>query len=184
MKVPVISIVAGLVMAGIVHIAVILLVPVLASQDAWSKLLVTGPEWQFARLNSSKSAHANLLSEIDPLFQISACRYSLSSGSLRVRSNGNLPYWSVAVFDRYGGIIYSFNNRTAIDQKLNLLVVTPLQMSQLRQNPPESIEQAIVVEADINRGFVLIRALQSDLTWAPAVDNFLGEASCENLASN
>ncbi len=168
-------------MAGIVHISVILLVPALASQDAWSKLIKAGPMWQFVRVNSNALTRDSQLSAVDPLFQIAACRYSLESGSLSIRAYGDLPFWSVAVFDRYGEIIYSFNNRTAINRDINLLVVSPLQMLFLRQNPPESIEQAIIVETDIDQGFILIRVLQSDPSWVPAVDNFLGEASCENL---
>ncbi len=181
MKIPLVSIAAGLILAGIIHISVILLVPIFASQDAWSKLKSAGPEWQFSKLNSAGEKRSNLLFSTDPLFQISACRYSLTDSSLRIGAFGDLPFWSVAVFDRFGKNIYSFNNRIAIGQKLNLLVVSPVQMSLLRQDPPDLVKNAIIVESDADAGFVLIRALQADPTWEAIVDNFLGEAKCERL---
>ncbi len=181
MKPPLVSIAAGLVLAGIIHISIILLVPNFASQDAWTKLKSAGPEWQFSRLNSAGQKNSNLLSSIDPLFQISACRYSLTNSALQIEAFGDLPFWSVAIFDRFGKNIYSFNNRTAIDRKLNLLVVSPVQMSLLRQDLPDLIKKAIVVESNADAGFVLIRALQADPTWETIVDNFLGEAKCERF---
>jgi uncharacterized membrane protein len=182
MKFPLYSIVAGVVLAGIIHISIILLIPVFASQDAWSKLTSTGPEWQFTRLNNAGKTGKNLLSSTDPLFEIAACRFSLNKSPLLVRAFGRIPFWSVAVFDRFGKNVYSFNDRTAIDRQLNLLIVSPVQMSVLRQDPPASIEQSIIVETRISQGFILIRALQPDPSWVPAVDSFLGGAVCEKFS--
>lgn len=182
MRIPAYSIVAGLVLAGIIHISIVFLIPVLASQDAWSKLTTAGPKWQFTRLNNAEKADNNLLSSTDPLFQIAACRFSLGESPLLIRASGKLPFWSVAIFDRLGKNVHSFNDRTAIDQQLNLLIVNPVQMSILRQDPPAAIEQAVIVETQISKGFVLIRALQPDPSWAPAVDAFLGNAACEKFS--
>ena len=181
MKSSALSIIAGLILAGIIHISIVLMIPAFASQDAWSKLTSTGEEWHFTRLNNANKNGANLLSSTDPLFQTAACRFSLSETPLLVRAFGDLPFWSVAVFNRHGKIIYSFNDRTAIDQQLNLLIVNPVQMAVLRQDPPASIEQSIIVKTSIDKGFVLIRALQPDPSWVPAVNNFLGEAACEKF---
>ncbi len=181
MKRMIYNIVIGLVLAGIVHISIVLLIPSQASMDAWSKLESTGPSWKFHRVTSSANNENQLLSSIDPLFQIAACRFSLQEAPLKVHGLEKLPFWSVAVFDRLGKNVYSFNNRTAIKQKLNLLVVNPVQMAILRQDPPDDVKEAIVVESDIGIGFVLLRALQSDLTWAPAVDQFLKQTSCQKF---
>jgi uncharacterized membrane protein len=182
MRFPVYSVVAGLILAGIIHISIIFLIPLQASQDAWSKLATTGPKWQFRRLNQAGKSSESLLLATDPLFQTAACRFSLGDSPLVIRASGQLPFWSVAVFDRLGKNIHSFNDRTAIDQQLNLLIVNPVQMSILRQDPPASIEQAVIIETQIKKGFVLIRALQPDISWAPAIDRFLDEAACEKFS--
>ncbi len=182
MRFPVYPIISGLVLAGIVHISIILLIPTLASQDAWSKLVATGPQWNFSRLNQKGGNNSSLLSATDPLFELASCRFTLSEGPVLIKSAGRLPFWSVAVFDRFGKNVYSFNDRTTIDQQLNLLILNPVQMSILREDPPASVDQSIVVEAQIDEGFILIRALQPDDSWIPAIDDFLNNASCERFS--
>ncbi len=175
------NIVAGVILAGIIHISIILLVPSFASRDAWSKLINVGPQWQFTRLNKAGKDGESLLTATDPLFEIAACRFTLSDYPLLIRSVGDLPFWSVAVFDRYGKNVYSFNDRTAIDRQLNLLVVNPVQMALMREDPPSAIDESIVVETNINQGFVLVRALQPDPSWAPDVSNFFAKARCDKF---
>lgn len=181
MRLPIYQIISGILLAGIIHITIILLIPTLASQDAWSKLVSIGPQWHFTRLNNARENGSSVLAGTDPLFQTSACRFSLAEGPALIETTGNLPFWSVAVFDRYGKNVYSFNDRTAIDQQLNLLILNSVQMSILREDPPASVEQSIVVETQINEGFVLVRALQPDNSWVPAIDTFLGNASCKKF---
>jgi len=100
---------------------------------------------------------------------------------VRVEAGGDLPFWSVAVFDRRGENIYSFNDRTAIERELLMLVVSPVQRARLRKNPIEELEQAVIVETEATEGFILLRALQSDESWAPQIDIFLSNASCEKF---
>lgn len=182
MRFPFYQIIAGLVLAGIIHITIILLIPSLATQDAWSKLVAAGSPWRITRLNEAGKNGSSLLSGTDPSFQTASCRFSLTDSPVVIRASGDLPFWSVAVFDRLGKNVYSFNDRTAIDQKLNLLILNSVQMSVLREDPPATIEQSIVVETQINEGFVLIRALQPDDSWGPAVDAFFGAAICKKFA--
>lgn len=181
MKIPFYQIISGLLLAGIIHISIILLIPSLASQDAWSKLVSIGPQWKFNRLNNAGENKSSLLTATDPLFQLASCRFSLAEGPAHIQTNGHLPFWSVAVFDRYGKNVYSFNDRTTIDQQLNLLILNSVQMSILREDPPAAVEQSIVVEAQIDEGFVLVRALQPDNSWDPAIDSFLSSAKCEKF---
>ena len=181
MRLPIYQIISGILLAGIIHITIILLIPTLASQDAWSKLVAIGPQWHFTRLNNADENGSGVLAGTDPMFQTSACRFSLAESPVFIETTGNLPFWSVAVFDRYGKNVYSFNDRTAIDQQLNLLILNSVQMSILREDPPASVEQSIVVETQINEGFVLVRALQPDNSWAPAIDAFLDNASCKKF---
>lgn len=171
----------GLILAGIVHISIVLMIPNFATRNAWSNLVDTGAAWQFVRLNREKRPADRLLASTDPQFQIAVCRFDLSQSPLLIRTSGILLFWSVAVFDQFGNNVYSLNDRTAIDQQLNLLVVNSVQMADLRQAPSTTVEQSIIFEATTDRGFVLVRALQPDPSWAPEVDRFLGQASCEKL---
>lgn len=170
--------VVGLVLAGIVHILIVLLIPSYADKDAWAKLEQRGDPWQFAIVSEPNRLSSDL-PNVDPAFGIAACRFDLSEAPLRVSAQGDLPFWSVAIFDRKGRNIYSFNDRTAIDRQLLLLVVEPVQMAQIRKNPPTETDRAVLFESTATRGFVLIRALQNNDTWRESVESFLKSAQCE-----
>jgi uncharacterized membrane protein len=51
-------------------------------------------------------------------------------------------------------------------------------MAQLRQNPPASLENAIVVDLPIQTGFVLLRAFVPDDSTLPAATAALAGADC------
>jgi uncharacterized membrane protein len=51
-------------------------------------------------------------------------------------------------------------------------------MAQLRQDPPQSLESAIVVELPIEKGFVLLRAFVADDSFAEAISASLASANC------
>ena len=174
------SLVIGLVIAGIVHIVVILIIPSYAARDAWTKLATAGGSWQFtvvAQGNQSQS----ILPLVDPSFSIAACRYDLSEAPLQVTAEGELAFWSVAIFDRRGNNIFSFNDRTAVEGQLSLLVMNPVQRARLRKDAPDLAKDAVVVETSVNRGFVLIRALVEDESWRGTVERFLRDAKCERF---
>ena len=171
--------VVGLVLGGVIHILTVLLIPSYASKDAWATLASQGKAWETFVVSLPGADSETKLASTDPSFGIAACRFNLGESPLMVRTEGFLPFWSVALFDRQGRNSYSFNDRTAIERKLFLLVVNPVQMAQLRRNPPEEAERAVLVESDIQEGFVLIRAFQDMPSRAEAVREFLSKTSCE-----
>ncbi|MGI9354058.1 MAG: DUF1254 domain-containing protein [Rhizobiaceae bacterium] len=184
MKTALYTLVIMLVVAGIVHVATILLIPSYASNDAWAQLSDDAGKWSFnivGRPGAKSRAKASRLPKLDPALNVAACVFDLKEASVRVEAGGDLPFWSVAVFDRQGQNIYSFNDRTAIERQLLMVVVNPIQRARLRKNPIEELEQAVVVETEATEGFILLRALQSDESWAPQVEQFLRGASCEKF---
>lgn len=168
----------ALVLAGIIHILVVLLIPYYADRDAWATLASKGEAWNFSIVATPGNVQPSDLPLVDPAFGVAACRFDLSQSPLIVEANGDLPYWSVALFDRKGENFYSFNDRTAIGRQLFMIVVDPVQMAQLRKNPPEETERAVVIESNLKEGFVLVRAFQDSESRRPAVMKFLNEARC------
>jgi uncharacterized membrane protein len=84
----------------------------------------------------------------------------------------------VAIFDRRGRNVYSLNDRSAERSKLDMAIVTPVQMAQLRQDPPASLETAIVVELPIENGFALLRVFVADESMLPGSISALATADC------
>ena len=122
----------GLVLAGIVHLLIILLIPSYATKDAWTRLAARSGVWSFTPV-ASPEVPVSVLPLVDPAFRMAACRFDLREAPLKLASDGVAPFWSVAIFDRQGRNIYSFNDRTAIERRLSALVVNPVQMARLRR---------------------------------------------------
>lgn len=88
-------------------------------------------------------------------------------------------FWTASVFDEDGGVVYSLNNRTAIDGQLEVLILNSLQTLELRESQSPDIETSVVIEANIQKGFVMVRVLQPDESWESASDAFFSDVSCE-----
>ncbi len=168
------------VIAGLTHLVSLLAIPAFAERDAWAKLSSAGQSWSFTRISSPQQTERPVTG-LDPSLHVAACRFDLREGAVRVTADGKLPFWSVSIFDRRGRNVYSFNDRTAVDRQLFLVVVDPVQMAQLRTASTDSIEQAVLIEAPIEEGFVLIRALEHDPSWQGRLDAFFNSARCERL---
>ncbi|MDJ0613801.1 MAG: DUF1254 domain-containing protein [Rhizobiaceae bacterium] len=165
----------GVVLAGIVHIAIILLIPNFGKRDAARQIVETLPELEFVKLNGSSGIN---ISAADPFFELSACRFKLQDAGVLIDGN-NLPsFWSAAVYDNKGRVVYSMNDRTAIGNRLQILVVNPIQMAALRQLQPEELETSIVVETPIREGFILLRAFVREPTQVDSSIGFLEQANC------
>ncbi|WEK52549.1 MAG: DUF1254 domain-containing protein [Candidatus Kaistia colombiensis] len=170
-------ILGGLLLGGIIHIAVILLLPDFANRDAWTSLGRFGPDGAFHRLPMSEPG-TEPLPYLDPQMAYAACRFSLDDGPIRIKATMPEDFWSIAVFNRRGSNVYSLNDRSAERADIDLVIATPVQMAQLRENPIAALDQSIVIEVPITRGFALIRSFVADPTLVGRAEALLGAASC------
>ena len=169
--------ITGLVGAGIVHISVLMLIPSRAESDAFSRLARLGPEFTF--LMASNPASAPILADTDPLFEMSACRFSLENGLVHARASSPVAFWSVSIFNGSGENIYSFNDRNSAGGLLDLAVGTPVQIIKRRQDLPEEFSRSIFVETESEKGMIVLRTFAPDMAAKAAADAFLASARCE-----
>lgn len=167
----------GLLLAGIIHIAVVLLLPDFANRDAWTSMGRFGADGAFHLLPMSEPG-TEPLPYLDPRMAYAVCRFSLADGPIRVKSAMPDDFWSLAVFDRRGSNIYSLNDRTAERTDIDLVIATSLQLTQLRENPIDALAQSIVIEVPATRGFILIRAFVGDPGDAGRIGKMLAGAQC------
>jgi len=169
----------GLVLAGIVHIAIVLMIPKYGTRGAWAFLSGRTELYRFTPLRPEETGSA--ISEVDPFFSYGICRFDLEEAGLRLRGPETASFWSASVFDEDGAVVYSLNNRTSIENNLDLLILTPLQGLEMREAQIERFETSVVVEADIENGFVIVRVFQPDDSWTATNRNFLSETNCEKF---
>jgi uncharacterized membrane protein len=172
------AIILGIVGAGIVHIIVLLLIPRYSEKDAWTLISEAGPAYAMVPLKNSKAGE-EVLSDADPMFQVAACRFDLSDGTVQITAEGKVPFWSLSVFDRRGTNIYSLNDRSATNNRLDIVIATPAQLLEMRKAPPEQFEESVVIEADAQEGIAVLRSFVPDPTWAPIVQQHLAGVTCE-----
>jgi uncharacterized membrane protein len=84
----------------------------------------------------------------------------------------------VSVYNRRGQNIYSLNDRAQTLGDLDLVLVTPAQMIELRKNVPKEFEKSIFVEADVGKGIVAVRSFVPDRTWKETIARYLDDAKC------
>lgn len=166
----------GIVGAGIVHIVVLLLVPSYSQRDAWSTLAARDELYGLVRLDAPGAAP--VIGSLDPLFGAAACRFDLQDGVLRVWGEGAVPYWSISVYDRTGQNVFSFNDRSSSDGRLDFVVASPIQMIELRNAMPIEFERSVFVEAALGEGIVVVRAFAPDESWSPTVTAYLQGIAC------
>lgn len=166
----------GLFLAGIVHVAVILLIPEFGSKDAARQIVGSDDLLRFELINDDTGIRVG---DADPFFRTAVCRFDLSQNGVRIEGPKIAEFWSASVFDKRGRIVYSLNNRSAINNVLKMLVVSPIQMADIRELQPEEIETSILVEMPDERGFVILRTLVRDGSFEGQARDFLNKVSCE-----
>jgi len=171
------AVVVGLIGAGIVHIAILIMLPTMSPSDAWSRLAAQADLYQIVPYVTD-SELAGPAGVDDPYFQAVACRFDLEEGFTHVQGTGVVPYWSASVYDRSGQNVYSLNDRSAQDGQLDVVVLTPAQMVDMRKAPLENMEKAVFVETPIRQGIVVVRGFAPDQTWVRNVADFLGAIDC------
>lgn len=143
-------------LAGAIHIVVILLVPYFARADGWSRLAAHAGENRFAELPATGSAEEGVAG-LDPLFVNGACRLHLEGAPAGITVDARDRFWSVALYDPQGTIVFSLNDRTAVQGRLDMIVVNPAQNALLREAPTSEIEMTITAESPSDELIAILR---------------------------
>lgn len=167
----------GIIGAGVVHIVVLLLLPQFSERDAWSSLAEAADIYKAVRIDAVDGTQP-LVKAVDPLFHAAACRFDLRDGPVHLRAPGNVPFWSVSIYNRAGQNVYSFNDRATDQGALDFVVLTSSQMIETRKSVPEDYKRAIFVQVPIGEGIVVVRGFVPDPTWEETVSQFLARIAC------
>ena len=164
-----------LVLAGLVHVAIVLLIPVYGTRDAYALLTQQTEMLGFKPIPYGENGP---LAETDPFFAYGVCRFELVDQGVAIRGPRIDSFWSATIVDENGSVVYSLNSRSAIDSRLDLLILNPIQILGLREVQPPEIENSIVVESEMRAGFAVIRVLRPDDSWADRARAFLEGITC------
>lgn len=174
----VLTLVAGTaLLGGAIHICAIFLVPALAQSDGWSRLATFAGSDRFQEIPIS-SGGSDGVAGLDPLFVNSACRISLDDAPAGITVEARDRFWSLALYDPRGTIVFSLNDRTAVEGRLDMVIVDPDQNAQLRKVPTPEVEQSIVVEGQPGELIALLRLFAPTPSTRQEARDILAEAEC------
>ena len=172
---------SGVAGAVLLHIIIILTIPAYADRDAWTRISALGPSEFFHILPDNRPGG---LTSSNPFVRTAVCRFDISEQPVRVTASDLAYYWSLAIFDPGTNEIYSMNDRTATDQRLDIAVVTPLQMIGYRKSLPETLTDSVLIEFPGTTGYLVLRTVVPDASWEPTVREFLGNALCQGAETS
>jgi uncharacterized membrane protein len=178
------AVVVGLIGAALLHIVIILALPRFTAEDAYSRVLGLYEMDSFFPLTPSPGPTG--LSNDDPYLRVAVCGFSVLGGPVRFTAKGDVPFWSLAIYDSGSNEIFSMSDATAVNDRLDVVAASPVQLVDLRKTTPASgeddtLDQTIMVEMPDDEGYAVLRALAPLAAYEDAAKTFLAQAGCEPL---
>ncbi|MEM5473450.1 DUF1254 domain-containing protein [Hoeflea sp. AS60] len=180
MRSALLAIAIGLVGAAFIHIVIILALPMWTGKDAWTRVQALGEMNRFYSLANEPNI-TGLYNE-NPYIRSAVCRFDITDGPVRIIASGDVPIWSVSAYGVSSNETYSMNDRSAIGTGVDIALVTPAQMLQMRRIMPRALERAVLVELSEPQGYVALRAVAPTPSQKPAARAFLANAVCASIS--
>ena len=149
---------AALILGALVHFALVLSIPLVATHDAYDRLTGIGP------LDSTLAVpragpRERLLAYADPAVASALCFFDLKQGPIRVRAPlGRAGFASLSFHSRRGAVFYALTDRAATHGMMETLIATPKQLRALiAQDDEDNPSQDLRIASPTLQGFVLAR---------------------------
>ncbi len=168
----------GTLLGGIVHLATVLILPSLATQDAYSRLAPIAPVNAVTPL-PPPTAETAAIPFLDPAFAISVCRYDLTEGPIKLSVPVSPAYTSVSFYTRSEVAYYAINDRAAGRRVIELDLMTNEQRGDLPGDEEVTAADRLIVESPTLTGLILIKALAPEAGMLPAARSALAGARCQ-----
>ncbi len=148
-----------LIVAALVHLIVILVIPVVATRDAYARLAALGPVGATIGLPRPSPSETRLPFG-DPALASAFCRYDLSNGPIRVKAPvGRAGFASLSFHTKRGAVLYALTDRAATQGLMEAVVGTAAQMREfVAHDDEDNPSQDLRIVSPTNEGFVLMRA--------------------------
>ncbi len=167
--------------AGIVHLAIVVLMPQIGSSHAGTRLARMAQVNAMELLPPIRSGQEALpLPFADPALITAICRFDLSDGPVRLRVPVGESFLSVTLLSPAGSVILSVTDKAATRRMLDMLLVTPEQLRQLEvQDPDDEPVQEIRLRMAQLTGVALVRGLATRQSDKDAMAALLARAICK-----
>jgi uncharacterized membrane protein len=173
--------VAGLLLGLLIHLVVILTLPLLAEDSVAKQIALAAPQINKPVLLAAAKTGADNPLHLDPDLAYSVCRLDLRQGPGEV--TGTLPasFWSVAVYDSTGTVIYSTTNRDGIGQNLDVGIFDTAQTRLLAEQKIDIDAGLLIVESGSDDVFAVVRLAPPQPAVRARYEAQLSQLGCRNM---
>ena len=171
---------AGVLLGGIIHIAVILVLPSFATHDIWTRVADLDAVNRIEILPDVPPGAPNPFG-LDPELIYAVCQVNIADAPAEV--SGVLPdgFWSLSVVNADGVVVYSTTNRDGIGQNLDLGIFNPTQTRLLAEQELDVAEGLLIVEAQDDDVFIAVRLHPPYGEMRPRYRDALAGLTCGNI---
>ena len=171
------TIVAGVILGGIVHLVSVLALPRIATQDAYSRLT------PMTRLNGVTQLpladpQTSPMPFMDPAFALAICRYDLTSGPIKLTVPVSQAYTSVSFYTRNEIAYYAINDRSAGRKVIELDLMTEAQHNELPEDEEVTAADRLIIDSPSATGLIVMKALAAEPGLMPQAQGSLATATC------
>jgi uncharacterized membrane protein len=172
------TIIAGLLLGGIVHLVSVLALPRIASQDAYSRLTATTQLNAVTQLPPAEPGNS-LMPFLDPAFAVAVCRYDLSGGPIKLTVPVSQAYTSVSFYTRNEVAYYAINDRSAGKKVIELDLMTEAQHNDLPEDEDVTAADRLIIDSPTTTGLILLKAFAPEPGLMPQAQASLAAARCK-----
>jgi uncharacterized membrane protein len=170
---------AGVLLGLAIHLVVILTLPAVGSNGVAGRVAALVPVGTTTLLATSDAALSASLG-LDANLAYAVCRLDLRNGPGEV--SGLLPqaFWSVAVLDMAGTVLYSTTNRDSAGQSLDLGIFDTAQTRLLAEQKIDVADGLLIVETPSDDIFVVVRLAPPQPVVRARYESQLQRLTCRN----
>ena len=171
------TILAGVLLGGIVHLVSVLALPRIATQDAYSRLSTLTKENTVTPLAQAEPNNAPM-PFMDPAFAVAICRYDLGSGPLKLTVPVSQAYTSVSFYTRNEVAYYAINDRSAGKKVIELDLMTEAQHDDLPEDENVTAADRLIIDSPSSTGLIVLKALAPEPGLMPQAQATLVASKC------
>jgi uncharacterized membrane protein len=172
------TIIAGVLLGGVVHLVSVLALPRIASQDAYSRLTPITNLNTVTPLPLADPGNT-LMPFMDPAFATAICRYDLSGGPIKLAVPVTQSYTSVSFYTRSDVAYYAINDRSAGKKVIELNLMTEDQHADLPEDEDVTAADRLIIDSPATTGLIVLKALAAEPGLMPQAQAALAAASCK-----
>jgi uncharacterized membrane protein len=172
------TIIAGVLLGGVVHLVAVLALPRIATQDAYSRLT---PMTKLNAVTPLAAAEPGTtpMPFMDPAFAVAVCRYDLSGGPIKLTVPVSQAYTSVSFYTRNEVAYYAINDRSAGRKVIELDLMTEAQHAELPEEEDVTSADRLIIDSPTATGLIVMKALAAEPGLMPQAQATLAASSCK-----